>query len=1101
VQISSEELLAQTQTNSHQLAEDRNFVFRNLPERLHFYLYEIGNSQPYLDAQGNIPSGIGRKIVGFDRIIATGIRQDSNPEIGSEQLSSLLKNHQYHDGIGVLDYKTATNNFEKVESGFSTDDEYNADKHYDWAVNGQKITQNKSPQVAAKILSHNLGVSLDSFEHFQNALWSPPPLNKLYQKATWFSLGANTLDMLFGNQISNEEREKLWEYYSNYVFARGPYPSLKVGNQPYPILPVMAIRNSSMAGTPLMQKLHKILSNLFEAWLAIVNKKNREDIVPRMDTTDDPFQTLLDILSMQPGSSDFQVQIKNYIKLHRILPTWMQDVADIPTSLYRLPVTQIYELLFDQLGLEKDQDPNSNILIKGDLAHIQKNKETLLSIISENIIQSDQFQQAPLFSFKQGKTEQKTLDNLNLALTEEDFAAFAAVLNEMVFENREKIIYYNKSEFSLFVDLILRAFTRALSYYNRIVYFRPTNVQLKGFKKLRINAIKAAKNTQVNNGTQVVEIMASKTDDFKNDLSISIIAPFKGKIDHWYIKEKQEIEAGQALFKLLDKTKFSKTLEEIKSLGKAIIEINGSFVTKKSKEEAQLNALKDSIDLNSHRLDAWLTGLATYQIDQLRQQSKGAKGLLTGVYGWVEHLRMDTEQTVSLTDDSPELVDKNRVTDGGIIHCPSPAQAMTATLFKNSFLSYQDKEALAGNPFTLHLSSDRIQKSNRLMEGIRQDQSIEALLGYRLEKDLQEAGLQTAIYTLRKHFPLKVNIVNQSTQAQNQGFTELSVINGLMAIEYKDQLPAEITPTQQKHIQRIILSIEAILDGSLDNLFFEAGYQLVQGNISRSAAAMEAAKGALAPPETRGIKTHLSGTGIEHQLALIFPPVTSTFSKEQAKAYGEPVLESWLQNQFGTMNTIQFYVKVFSEDIDPNDSLNAPIDELILSLAQLNISYLDFIYLPDTTVNTGVNELETRIWKYVKRVKNYGNTKLAYKITPVEQAGFVSLTQALEIKTYIKAFLNKCRPLKSADLTEKETTPTLDLAALNQISVRLDDLLSTLKNYKTAPIKNLEQLAQFDLLKVKERWLYGKNHSSETLITEIQTLLSQVNQQFSEYKT
>jgi hypothetical protein len=87
-----------------------------------------------------------------------------------------------------------------------------------------------------------------------------------------------------------------------------------------------------------------------------------------------------------------------------------------------------------------------------------------------------------------------------------------------------------------------------------------------------------------------------------------------------------------------------------------------------------------------------------------------------------------------------------------------------------------------------------LQKSQFLLEGIRQGQQLEALLGYQLERQLHENNLHEEIYALRESFPLYEN-----TTGINTGFVNLSVIDGLKAIKNKEGLSAQV----QKQIEKL----------------------------------------------------------------------------------------------------------------------------------------------------------------------------------------------------------------------------------------------------------------------------------------------------------
>ena len=57
-------------------------------------------------------------------------------------------------------------------------------------------------------------------------------------------------------------------------------------------------------------------------------------------------------------------------------------------------------------------------------------------------------------------------------------------------------------------------------------------------------------------------------------------------------------------------------------------------------------------------------------------------------------------------------------------------------------------------PFAIDLSSRRVRDAVALLDGVRQGQSLGALLGYRFERSLHEAGLDAHIALFRRLAPL-----------------------------------------------------------------------------------------------------------------------------------------------------------------------------------------------------------------------------------------------------------------------------------------------------------------------------------------------------------
>jgi hypothetical protein len=131
----------------------------------------------------------------------------------------------------------------------------------------------------------------------------------------------------------------LRQHYIDHVRGRGPLPPIRVGNQPYGIIPVMS--TTSVEPNERMKlrdsiheyKLHKILQSLYPIW------KSSLPGVPGVHKEGDPGKNLLDLLSLNPLSLAFRarsvmgpvflknlVQFKNQGKLTAAQAKTLQDV-------------------------------------------------------------------------------------------------------------------------------------------------------------------------------------------------------------------------------------------------------------------------------------------------------------------------------------------------------------------------------------------------------------------------------------------------------------------------------------------------------------------------------------------------------------------------------------------------------------------------------------------------------------------------------------------------------------------------------------------------------------------------------------------------------
>ncbi len=1042
-----------------------------------------------------IKAGMGIKVkidpadTKFEKVIVSGFRYDENPTVPAKGLVDLFNNHKYTQGFSFLNYGTPTNNTENAKSGHSAKDEFEVAESFEYAVEGLNLDNGDENTPVPKIhiakngkyLGKCLGIETIHLKHVQHADEKPAQLNELLQKASWFALGAQPLFMLLGNQLSSEIHESIWQHYSQYVKARGLYSALKIGSQPYGILPVMNISNVLLPenkdireSARLSDKMIVFFAQLMKRWLLMTKDETQ---VPRLRGNDTP-EEILKILSMQESSETWQIR----------------------TLEYRSFKSKLYEFIGKTTA--SSLSINSLTGMGGDFENVRENITSLAGLFDVNekefSRQIDQFLRAPLLSLNNGDTnllgfengssivkdhEGKKLINVgadSFSIAEEDLGNFQNFINEIKEQKENELVQY-KGDLSLMTDLFIRSYINASQLYFREIVFEPELAnEISASTSFKVSAIENPEGAVVKTGNPIISIVGT------NSKTVIINAPFDGTIKKLRVKENENILPGDPLFTLYNETKFNEIKTTFINLGQEIINSILAIPDEKDRKEAQKKAIGESVDLNSYRLDAWITSLAARRIEELRSNPDHEKGIYFGTYGWIEDLEKDAfpVNPDSLTDVYREA--------GGIIHTPGVAQTVASSVFKNSFLSHKQEEE--SNPFTVNLTSDRLQKSLFLMEGIRQGQQLEALLGYQLERHLHENNLHQEIYTLREAFPLYENITGDSS-----GFVDLSVIDGLKAIKNKENLPAGINNQVKEQVKRQIEKLEDTMDASLDTLFYEAGYHVTQGNLTQAAAAIDATRGEMEPPFIESLKTKIPGTGIQHKLIMVFQQNKDQLSIENTRAFAEPNLEKWLKENIGPMDKIACAVELRNIQ---DDSL---ADTAEVTLADLNICYLDFLYLSEEPVSDGESELELRIRNVVWEQKGNLSEKPKYIIKNTKTTNSQSLIQALVIARTAKTLLGKCRYLKSDDVTMESETIAYDTKPLDEIkNNRLLPIVNRLKDMADSDLtqmSTLKFLSNLDFESAKTAFLENTSPDTGKLKTAIETKITSAEKLLSKYNS
>src|SRR5690606_29432124 len=118
-------------------------------------------------------------------------------------------------------------------------------------------------------------------------------------------------------------------------------------------------------------------------------------------------------------------------------------------------------------------------------------------------------------------------------------------------------------------------------------------------------------------------------------------------------------------------------------------------------------------------------------------------GLYLGAFGYLENVRPDTTRRRIIPERSlPERIRRSTgelyesTANGGFVHAPSMNHATAAALLRSGYLTHAtpaDPDALAVN-----LSSARVRRARYLIDGIRNGQSLEVLLGVQFERGLHD---------------------------------------------------------------------------------------------------------------------------------------------------------------------------------------------------------------------------------------------------------------------------------------------------------------------------------------------------------------------------
>jgi hypothetical protein len=352
--------------------------------------------------------------------------------------------------------------------------------------------------------------------------------------------------------------------------------------------------------------------------------------------------------------------------------------------------------------------------------------------------------------------------------------------------------------------------------------------------------------------------------------------------------------------------------------------------------------LAETLDCASHRLDAWCTGVVERRRRRLREATPS--GVAVGAYGWVEG--------VEPTGD--------RLGDGGYVHAPSLAHAATAGILRSAYLAHN---AVAGGSgaFAIDLTSERVRTALHLVDGVRQGTAAPGAprlphrardpRGRRAGPTHPLAAYDRAALAGQAHRPRRDAAAGGDRGARGEQRRrrrgpdrevpgedrDLGTVAGARRARphaenpYMNGTPwPKTTDAEWAAVRRIIEDAAQACDAVADLLAAEAVHQLVQGNMARASAALDAAGGGDSPPpQPAVVATPIEGVPLTHRILVVASGAGRPWNAARPRAAAEPRLEAWAGARLGDPATVRV--------ADGGDG--AP-----LTLADAGLAALDVVY-------------------------------------------------------------------------------------------------------------------------------------------------------------
>ena len=405
--------------------------------------------------------------------------------------------------------------------------------------------------------------------------------------------------------------------------------------------------------------------------------------------------------------------------------------------------------------------------------------------------------------------------------------------------------------------------------------------------------------------------------------------------------------------------------------------------------------LRETLGLASHRLDAWLTALATRVLAERRDAGGG--GLRIGGFGWVEHLFPDAAGARE---------------SQGFVHAPSLAHAATAAVLRSGWNAHGSHDP--ASLMAVDLRSERVRTAAYLLDGIRQGVELGDLLGCRFERRLHDASRDHLIDQCRRRV-LEAAGISRDPRGPVDGLELAALYNDSgVEIEPEEGEPFTIKPggretdAERSALQGALDDILASMDAVADTAIADSVHHLLQANTARASATLDAvATGAVPPPELRGLETPSPGASVSHRVLVTLGTegdLRPEWDTSSPRATLEPGLERWVGRLLGSPARVHFSASVGDEQT------GVTFAELV---KEQGVSALDAVFETEAA-------WADRVRAYLlaqSRADAAGENDPQVNLTPTAlPEGEWSASDFAELTTSLRSMLGRARALDARDL-------------------------------------------------------------------------------------
>jgi|GEM_PF-4334139 len=795
-----------------------------------------------------VPLAGGRAPV--QRVLALGARGSSSPAAGAGELEDLLRGHRFGAGLELLAQGTPTNNADGARSPYRSRREPqpplpaapSTSEDSDAAATAAAL--GIDPTFLAGLVGDGSGEQLIA-QQVNTALWGPG----------WGSYLDQLKDRkVFG--LDDHQVESARRLFGNHVRGRGPAATIRVGAQPYGVLPVSDLSAWKPQVGETTAGIVEVVKLLLPRWLRAADLN-----VPLIRTGDPEVdKTALEVLGSSPVMLGLRVRPVVNKEKAELAP--VIGVSSDPFEAERDLIATAYSTLLGE---------DSRKAMIGSLD--APNRPLPLPLVSAR---DPEF----IAGLLREPSEELAIDSvlqalLALAWKETDYSAARAAPATVV-PDLIDLVELDPRLKEVTVALSARAGEAGAEELHGVVSeLQDVGIEVGGPSRLL--------------DFQPAAIIPTSLGE------VALASPST---------DKSRLLAGEALSWWLREMAYK---AEVREAMEALLHTD---------LEARKLAVAEALDCSSHRLDAWATAIvAERRALQLSGKGDGAaaRGLTLGAYGVVEDLVPDDEDSDgSRLDEWIQAPSPGHAVAAGILrsahlsHLPtdekggpfaidlSSVRVQAATHLLEGVRQGQQLGAIVGYQIERGLAEigqARLQLSLRTIAPLvaRRLSDADGADPTATREAVAANNVVDGVLLLELHPPGDEALRSKLKDPPQNSY-----------LGKDDWLPLD--DKQWEEVTKVMEAAAEALDTVADVMLSESVMQFANGNAQRAAAAMDAMSTGASPDESVDVlDTREASERLDHRLLVVVgsDPPASGWNENRPRALAEPRLESWAATRLG----------------------------------------------------------------------------------------------------------------------------------------------------------------------------------------------------------